>query len=724
MSDPSIRSRHLRSLLLSVLSEKSILFFPLILSFFIMSVFLFCSVPACAQELVKGLSKAPVRLQADHLEFFQDTQTYVATGHVKIIQEKTEISGDTFNFNQETGQMEITGHVLIVEEDNRVRADKINLNVKNQTGIIYQGHMIFGPERYHVDGKEIEKLNPKEYAAKEATVTTCECNQYTDHPPPLPWRIRASELQINPDQYVKGRNVFFEIKDIPVLYSPYLYMPLAKERQSGFLTPQLAYNSQDGVSILQPYYWAIAKDQDLTFAPDFRSIRGSGAELEYRYMTSPTTSGNLFTHYFKDTVLGTDRSEIRYYHTQAFSDHVNARLDLNYVSDQSYYRDLSVSTADISQRSTESNFYLSGRWENQTAYFLTRYTRDLATNSDLTIQKLPEIGYSLHTSPLFSTPLYLEFDSTATYFYQQAGLRVGRGDTYVHLTDDLPIPHLGILTPRAGFRKTFYTRGLTQDSPIERTVTDLGLGLDNSLSRVYQGAEPLTHVIESSLSYEFVPPVDQSDIPQMDNIDLIPDKNLFTYSLTNRLIRKEEIFYLKLTDSYLVNPTEGRFSDLRSEMMFLLWNAKIKTDSFYNFYSGATDIFNTDVWFNSPGQWNFAVGERYTKQGDIPQKGDIFNPLSLGLLQNQPIPIRFVTSTMRVYISSQFTVATKIYYDSQNGLFTESDYGIRYRTKCWGVTVGYIQFPDRNQISFAVDLTGLTGLGGGETDAFKALFGD
>lgn len=683
---------------------------------------LFLSSNLYAEEPLKSIGKEPVQLEADQLEFLKESGVYKASGHLRIIQDKKIITGDSAEFNQESGEMEVFGHILMIDGNNQVRADRIKMNIKKQTGLIYRGHLVFGPEHYHVNGKEIEKIGAKEYLAKDATVTTCECNQYSDNPPASPWRIRSTLLEINEDKYVKGRNVFFEIKDIPVLYTPYLYIPITKERQSGFLMTQLSYNSSDGFGILQPYYWVIAKNQDLTYSLDYRSLRGTGSNVEYRFLTSADSGGNLYASYFKDVLSQSGRSEVRYQQTQTFNDHVNARLTVNYVSDDSYFKDLSVSTADISQRSMESNLYLSGRWENQTAYFLTRFTQDLTTNSDLTIQKLPEIGYSFHTTPIYSTPLYFDFSSSATYFYQKAGLKVGRGDAYLRLTDEIPVPHLGILTPRAGLRKTFYSRSIADDSPIERTVIDYGFGFDSSLSRVYPGEDQLTHVIESSLSYEYVPPVDQSDIPLMDNVDLIPDKDLFTYSLTNRLIKKEEIFYLKLTDSYLVNPTEGRFSDLRTELKVLLWGIKIKTDSFYNIYTGATDMFNSDVWLKSTGLIDMAFGERYTQAGTIPQKGDIFNPLSLGLLQTQPLPIRFLTSTIRVYPTSQLTLAAKIYYDSQNGILAEADYGIRYMTRCWGVTVGYVQFPDRNQVSFAIDLTGLGGTGSGPF--FSSLFGN
>ena len=461
----------------------------------------------------------------------------------------------------------------------------------------------------------------------------------------------------------------------------------------------------------------------MTVTPEFRSLRGEGVGLEYRYMASASARGDFYTRFFRDSIAGKDRAELQYHQIQSFSDAVTARMSLNYVTDQDYFRDLSVLTADRNQRSVESNFLLSARGENQAAYFLSRYTRDLtqAADNDQTLQKLPEIGYTYHATAFFPFPLYADFSSTATYFYRAVGMKAVRSDSYLRLMYEIPLSYLGILTPRAGLRKSYYSRSVSLDQSVERSISDLGAGFDTSLNRVYPGAEPLTHVFESSLVYEFVPPVDQSEIPQFDNLDFIPDKNILTYALTNRLIRREEIFYLKLTDSYLVNPKEGRFSDLRSEMMVRLWRARLKTDGYYNFYSGITEIFNLDLQTENPGRWMASLGERYSQSGSIPKKGDIFNPLSLGLLQDQPVPIRFLTSMFRFHLLDQWTVAAKVYYDYQNKIITEADYGLRYISKCWGINLGFVRFPEKSQVSF---LLVLTGLGGGQSDSFRALFGD
>lgn len=667
--------------------------------------------------------KGPVDLKADHLEFLQESQTYIANGSVSIIQGEKKITGDHLIFKTRTGDLDLKGNVQIQDKLSLIRSDHLNLNLNDQTGRIENAHLVFGPERYHLDGKLIEKKGPSEYHGADAIVTTCECNRYEPAGESVvPWRFKVSDLVVHLDQSLTARNAIFEIRNVPVFYTPYLYLPIIKDRQSGLLIPKIEYNSLDGMMIQQPVYFTLGRSQDLTLTADYRSLRGEGAELEYRYAASASANGNLWTQYFHDDITQQDRAEIKFNHSQSFSDKVDTRMSLNYVSDPNFFKDLSVVTDERSQRSVESNILVTARGENQTAYFLSRYTQDLTTDNSLTIQKLPEIGYTWHSTPFLPLPLYFDFNSTADYFYSEQGIKAGRSDSYLHLMYELPVLHLGILTPRAGVRRTFYSRNAFSDAGVDRTMTDLGAGFDSSISKKYGGDDPVTHVIESSLVYEYVPPVDQSNIPQFDTIDYIPDKDSFTYALTNRFIRgREEFFYLKFTDSYLVNSTtEAKFSDLRSEMAIRRGWVKLKTDSYYNFYTGMMEIFNFDFQTEKPKLGMLSIGERFTHDGLIPRKGDIFNPLSLGVLQSQPVPIRFATALGRFTYFDPWSAAAKFYYDYDNKIMIEADYGIRYLSDCWGISLGYIQFPNESQFSFLVTLKGI---GSGGSDIFKTLFG-
>ena len=89
------------------------------------------------------------------------------------------------------------------------------------------------------------------------------------------------------------------IKKIPVFYFPYLRYPLEKERASGLLMPQFGYSGVKGLFYSQGLYLALKRNMDATFNLDYYSARGLGGGLEYRYLFSSGTGGDLKAYFFK-----------------------------------------------------------------------------------------------------------------------------------------------------------------------------------------------------------------------------------------------------------------------------------------------------------------------------------------------------------------------------------------------------------------------------------------
>jgi hypothetical protein len=83
----------------------------------------------------------------------------------------------------------------------------------------------------------------------------------------------------------------------------------------------------------------------------------------------------------------------------------------------------------------------------------------------------------------------------------------------------------------------------SNDRNISRELVEVRGNIGTSLSRVFSwtgsGISAIRHVMEPELSYLFVPSVDQSRIPIMDDIDRINRRNVITLALANRLWAKE-----------------------------------------------------------------------------------------------------------------------------------------------------------------------------------------
>jgi LPS-assembly protein len=66
------------------------------------------------------------------------------------------------------------------------------------------------------------------------------------------------------------------------------------------LIPSVGYSNEGGAEITLPFFWAISENMDATFSLDYRSKRGIGEALEYRYIFSKNSFGNLYFYNMRE----------------------------------------------------------------------------------------------------------------------------------------------------------------------------------------------------------------------------------------------------------------------------------------------------------------------------------------------------------------------------------------------------------------------------------------
>src|SRR5690606_19598152 len=182
------------------------------------------------------------------------------------------------------------------------------------------------------------------------------------------WKFSASEINLNHEKNRgDARNVVLRIKDVPVLYTPYISFPLSKERKTGFLFPSFGSTNRNGYEVQTPFYWNIAPEMDATLTP--RVLTDSGLMLmgEYRYLLE-RGEGELKGEYLpSDSEFGDqDRSLIGITHRQLFGDTGNFFLTYNRVSDKQYFEDFgsSINLTSIQFLERRADVYYSGTWWN------------------------------------------------------------------------------------------------------------------------------------------------------------------------------------------------------------------------------------------------------------------------------------------------------------------------------------------------------------------------
>ncbi len=697
-----------------------------------------------AQEVVPFRGSEPVEITAEKLEYFKDEDRFVAKGSVKIIRGNLRLTSDYAELDNKSRWLTAQGQVDLYDGESHLTGDWLKYNLDTDEGVFLQGTLFVEKEHFYLESEQIEKLSGDRYRFEAGSLTTCD---FKEGQCPL-WQIRARRSRMKLDGYLFARDVVFEIKGVPVFYLPYLIMPVKTTRQTGFLVPRVGYNTNEGLKINEDFFWAIASNQDATFSLDYRSGRGIGGGLEYRYLLDRESGGTITTRYFNDRIAERQRWEGSLQHRQVFSQDLQARLNVRLVNDVTQFRDLSEVTEERVKRSLDSSFILYHRWDEQYLYLLAFISRDLLPDSNVTlrretVKRLPEIGYRIPGLSLGGLPIYFELEATATNFWvdeEQKDLELVRAlrlDFFPRLTGRFHLTGL-VVTPRVGFRETWYSRGLDldEDSPANRSVGVFDVGANTRFFKTLldspdRNLKRLVHYVEPAVKYEYVPRVDQEDLPKFDEVDQLPVKNLVTYSLTNRWVghlrgseKKEtarrEWVRVKITQSYDVREKRlglGRsngparpFSNVRSEVIVRPHaTMEVDLDSFYNLYEKQIVMINTDLKTRIIPYVLLSVGQRLTREGTALPIGDVLNPLSQSnetfwYTEVDSPMIRFFTTNVRVDFPFGLSLANRIFYDADAKDFAEIDYGLQYDGQCWAASVSYIDLPEENQFSFMITL--------------------
>lgn len=725
----------------------------------------------------------PLDVTAERIDYLQDQEIYEADGSVVVDQGTLHLTADHMTLQVLPGVLIATGHVRLIDPKGDLSADRLELNVNTEAGVITHGHIYLKASNSLIEGRLIQRFSEDHYRVKEGRFTNCDAREGE-----IPaWRFQFKDLDIDAGDSVAFKSGWLCVADVPVFPIPTMTYPLSV-RRSGFLIPNIGYDNRFGFHMQDAFFWAINPSQDLTISPSYFSKLGYGSDLEYRYALNRMSKGQWYVSFLQQTQLpnvsgvtdtGQDAKQARALisgsHTQQFTKDLLLRANASFVTDPNYLQQLSNSGVQRALPSNESNLLAVQRMTYGNLYLLGQYLQPLQAGGTDTFQRLPEFGYSLPNLSLFSSPLLFGTDAGFVNFYRERGFAQNRVDVVPGLsTDVIDFGHIVGVTPQAKFREVYYTRGAVETSSQHRETFWAGIDATSKLSRRFATSEGHTflHTIEPSVMYEYVPPTDQSKLTQIDQVDDLPKKNLMTYMLRSRMLEQEgessfNWLDLTLAQSYHVgavqtrardftpglspslgsitqplqpatSPVEGRkFSDLWLRAMIgnnspqiiqsqvtgaafgraagtslgqkPVINQYLTLDAFFDPYRSTVSQFNTDFRLQQDNNWYLEVGQRYSREGNRVRRGDVWNPISFNEVYAPTEEIQFVTAGGAFRTPWGWTFGAKGYYDVKNGRSPEYDVVALYQNpcKCWSLGLFYLQFPDRAQYNFMLSLTGI-----------------
>lgn len=678
--------------------------------------------PAAVTSPAATPAEPPVSLAADRLDYDGENKVVQASGAVTLQQGDTVLAADELLWQETTRDASAKGQVRLTEPAAELQGDSLQANLATGLGVVRGGRVFARERNFHLAGEEIERLGEATYRVTGGRFTTCD-GEVPD------WQFTADQVDVTLGRYASAQNVWFEVRNRPVLYLPYLLFPIKSERESGFLLPRAGYSSRKGGILSLAWYEVIDRHLDATVYLDTLSRIGVGKGLEYRYILENDNAGEALFYHVTGVKGNDDTFALKWRHDGRLPGGARLAADVDYVDDIEYFEDFGDTADEYNRDHTVSTIMLQRNWEKLNLTGLTEYIKNLDGDNDTTPQRLPEINLSLSSRRLGDSPFYLQAENVLTNFMRKEGVDGQRFYFHPELSAPLKPGRWLELTPKVALHGRYYNVDGTDDGlsrgdyDDESLVAEYALTASTRFSKVFSGAygqfEKLMHSIEPQVTYTYIPEGSQEELPYFDIYDRIGPANRIEYALVNRLTGRavdadgnpsyRELLNLRLSQFYdvAVARDDSRrdpkdFSELRVELQasptpesFLALDARIPVYDDQRFS-------RIDASAGYAGRYgdSASLGYSYVREEEGAAPSDY---LELNL-----------TTALLAPVYAQFQER----YDFYGGQSLESLLNLEYRSKCWSLfltlrnrpSVG--DGPDNNEVMVGFALSGLGRVGG------------
>jgi LPS-assembly protein len=718
------------------------------------------------QERLKPDPNAPTTLEADRIEGVSGRET-TAQGNATLRRGGLSIRADSLSYSEESEHVEANGNVRLEQGGDSLRGPSLRYSLKDSTGMIENPEFTLAPRprpnqpplASRGRAESLEILGEDQYRIKNGRFTSCK-------PGDDGWYVRADELDLDFTRQVgtaHGGSVYFE--GAHVLYAPTITFSLNNERKSGFLPPQTTISGKSGLELGIPYYFNLAPNYDATLTPRYLQKRGTQVVEQARYMGTYYTAQLDAEQLPNDRTVDESRSLISFLGSYNRQGTVVGGLNLNKVSDDNYFRDLSTRINLTSQTNLPREGFVTynGTWWGAGSYSTTARIQTFQVLQD------PEAPI---TAPYGRTPQItlttlrqdvagFDFRSAEEFvdFSHPSLVTSKRTTAYPSLSFPVIAPQY-FITPKVGYNATYYS--LDQNTspatttrpspappnggePVPHTISralpiyslDGGLVFEKDTQAFGQA---VTQTLEPRLFYVYIPFRDQNQIPLFDTAiadfnyaqifsenlfsggDRINDANQLTAAVTSRLLLPssgQEVmrgtfgqrYYFK-DQQVTLNPTDVVRTYKASNVLAALsgrlssaWSMDTGTE--YDQRDFRTERLTLAARYRPEGLKTLNLSYRYLS-GDITQTGP----------------------TKQIDVSAQWPLFGRWYgvgrfnYSLQDSKIIETIGGFEYAAGCWTTRVVAQKFAltagtTSSSVFFQLELNGFSRLGSNPLDALK-----
>src|SRR3954469_11763819 len=325
----------------------------------------FVSPDSVITELLARPGYQSTRYRADSATVFVQDQRVLLNGEALTERRGTSLEAGTITYRRSSCVLDATGDPKLFDRGQVMVGEGIRYDTCVRRGVISDALTNFseGSTVWFLRGNVSQDSSASRIYAASSEITSCDL--------PVPhYHFSGKEVKWVSANVLVARPVVLYVRDVPILWLPFMFQDMRPGRHSGILIPQFGFND-----LIRPnrsynrqitnlgYYWAPNEYVDLTARLDWYSNRyfQYGVSGQYNWINRFVDGAIAFSKQEEDG--GGSSMTLRWDHRQTFDLSTNLNLDLNYASNTSVIQRNAVDPLLNTQQITSSlNFSKRYRW--------------------------------------------------------------------------------------------------------------------------------------------------------------------------------------------------------------------------------------------------------------------------------------------------------------------------------------------------------------------------
>jgi LPS-assembly protein len=668
----------------------------------------------------------PISIDANEMQYDIKQNLYIAKGNVEIKQGMRTIKADEMKLYNKTKEVIAIGNVILYEGKDFLACDQIKFNLETTLGDIKAGELYFSKENIRMTGDTISRTKEDIYILKNSIFTPCKGKRPA-------WRITSKEIEVEKENVARAKDATFQIKNVPVLYFPYILFPIKTKRQTGLLFPRIGSSSREGFKLENSFFWAINPSLDATYYLDIATKKGVGQGIETRYAHGDKNHGEFYTYFISERSSyqddyselldrEKDRWSVQFVGEHYITPDFFAKAKLKAVSDRQFHKDYSDNLTKRTQEKEDSISFITKIFGDYNLTGGINYHKDLLKSSSYIPQKLPFIYFRRLNKNIYPTPLFFDFDSSFSHFNRDEGSEGYRIDIKPQILLPIPMDFNNYFknTLKIGFHEKIYfdleNSGSDKSESQGRLVISdkISTSLFNIYNFDYFNIKKIKHIIKPEIEYNYIPSKSQSSLPLFDEVDKVSNFNYLTFTLSNKLVGKiesedgmeryKDLLFFKMGTCY-------NFSRPRKDYI-------LEEDKYYHPKTRFIGEFrfNPCSEINFESNWNYHIyqGEFHRLYNTILELNNKRkDSISFEYRQVKEI-LEQISTTAHFKINSSISFGIENRYQLSEDHSLETDAHVLYQASCWGLDFVFNKKPEeegRKKESKFYILFSLSGLG-------------